>query len=235
VVPTIRLKQAREIGDPHQYRRRAKPVKIPDEVDIEEYEEIKEMWVNHYRLSEVPMSEKLKNRKQWLEHDIKTIQNAMDKISSTIPETKESGFEDVASILPFLLLGDFTEEQTLAYLKAKLSAAKQVLNEMIAEEQIKKQAEEAAQKEEKELVEVETDIEEEDLKTLEATRSLARELPPEKDEKKLPNRMPDAENKDQEVGSQDARLKDDNTMLSENQLGRIGNEEEPSDLTDKAG
>jgi hypothetical protein len=159
-----------------------KPVTVP--VKLEEYEEVKEMWVNHYRLSEVPVSEKIKSRRAWLEHDVKTIQNAIDKISSVVPDIKKEGFDEVAGILPFLLLGEFSEEQTLAYLKAKLSAAKQVLKELLAEEKIKEQFEKEAEKEEEETVEVPVETGEKEKQAAELSRKLARELPSESDEKK---------------------------------------------------
>lgn len=167
-----------------------KPVKVPS-VDLEEYEEIKQMWLNHYRLSEVPVSEKIASRQKWLEHDVKAIQNAIDKISSVVPEIKKQGFDEVAAILPFLLLGGFSENQTLVYLKAKLAAAKQVLEEMITEEEIKKQAKKEVVGEEEELVEVPAETEAETKKAAEAVRALAQELPADQEEKPTPPETPD--------------------------------------------
>lgn len=169
-----------------------KPIEIP-EVALEEYEEIKQMWVNHYRLAEVPVSEKIKSRQEWLEHDNKVIQNAIDKLSSLEPETQKRGFDEVAAILPFLLLGEFSKEQTLAYLKAKLAAAKQVLEELITEEKIKEQAKEKAKEEE--LVEVPVEVKKEEERVMEAVRKLAQELPADEGGEKEPPE--DNQNKEQ--------------------------------------
>jgi hypothetical protein len=157
-----------------------KPIEVPTKLELEEYEEIKQMWINHYRLSEVPVSEKIKSRQEWLEHDIKAIQNTTDKLSSLVPEIQKEGFDEVAAILPFLLLGEFSKEQTVAYLKAKLAAARQVLDELIAEEKIKEQAKEKT--EEEELVEVPVEVKKEEVRVMEAVRKLVQELPPEEKE-----------------------------------------------------
>lgn len=143
--------------------------KVPT-VTVEDYEEVKKMWVNNYRLAEIPVSEKIKTRKDWLKHDIKKITNAINLLSSLVPEMKKRGLEQVAEILPFLLLGGFTEEETITYLKAKLEAAKLVLEELERIEEVKEEVKE------EELVEVSPKRKKEE-EVLKAVRKLAEELP----------------------------------------------------------
>lgn len=127
-----------------------KPVP-PTPVTLEEYEEVKKMWIKHYRESEVPVSEKVKDRETWLETDLAQITNTIELLVSQKTEEKQRGYDEVAAILPFLLLGGFSEKQTVTYLKAKLEAAKTVLEELERAEKIK---EEAKREAEEELVEV---------------------------------------------------------------------------------
>ena len=146
--------------------------KVP-KVTVEDYEEVKKMWVNNYRLAEVPVSEKIKTRKDWLQHDIKKITNAINLLSSVVPEMKKKGMDQVAEILPFLLLGGFTEQETITYLKAKLEAAKLVLEELERIEKVKEEVKE----EKEELVEVPVKEKKEEEKALEAVKKLAQEIP----------------------------------------------------------
>lgn len=100
------------------------------QVSIEDYEEVRKMWMNHYKTSEVPESENIKNRQQWIEEDLKTLQNTLDLLSSDSPKDRKKGMENVLSVLPFLLLGGFDEVETVTYVKAKLEAAKIIRDEM---------------------------------------------------------------------------------------------------------
>jgi len=129
-----------------------KPVP-PTPVTLEEYEEVKKMWLKHYREAEVPVSEKIKTREEWLKIDLAQITNTVELLISKKTEEKQQGYDQVAAILPFLLLGGFSEEQTVTYLKAKLEAAKVVLEELERAEKLKEEAKKEA---EEELVEVPT-------------------------------------------------------------------------------
>jgi len=102
----------------------------PRAVSVEDYESVKKMWVKNYKEGDIPVSEEIKNRGEWLANEIAKISDAIEMVSSKDEETKQVGLEKVSAILPFLLLGGFTEEQTLVYLKAKLEAAKVVQAEL---------------------------------------------------------------------------------------------------------
>ena len=94
-------------------------------VSVEDYEEVKKMWVNNYQEGEVPLSGKVKSREEWLKDEVVKISDTIELLSSKEVEKRQAGLERVGSVLPFLYLGGFNEEQTLIYLKAKLEAAKQ--------------------------------------------------------------------------------------------------------------
>jgi hypothetical protein len=144
-----------------------KPVP-PTPVTLEEYEEVKRMWLNHYRSGEVPISETIKTREDWTRQDLAKITNALELLASKKAEEKTKGYDEVAALLPFLLLGGFSEEQTTTYLKAKLEAAKAALEELERAEKIKEEAKKEA---EEELVEVAPPATEEKKEELEmATR-----------------------------------------------------------------
>jgi hypothetical protein len=85
--------------------------------------------------------------------------------------------ENVASLLPFLLLGGFTDVETLSYIKAKLEAARLTLEEM---DHVNKATEEV-KKEQEELVSIPV-IEKQEEK--EMTLSQQQEMPIPEEEKK---------------------------------------------------
>jgi hypothetical protein len=162
--------------------------KVPSKakVSVEDYEEVKKMWANNYRLAEVPISDKIKTREGWLKYDITKITNTIDLLASALPEMKKKGLINVEEILPFLLLGGFTEEETITYLKAKLAAAKLVLEEL---ERIAR-AKEEVKEEKEELVEVPIEKKKEEEEALEAVRRLAQEMPKEEPSKVKPPKPP---------------------------------------------
>ncbi len=153
-------------------------------VSIEDYEEVKNMWLNHYKLSEVPTSESIKNREDWLREDIRILTNTLDLLTSLNPKDKEKGMKQVAAILPFLLLGGFSEVETVIYLKAKLQAAKLALEQLEEKEKLK---EELKKEEEETLVEIPRPVVKEEEKTFQTEESFAlseEELKPEVDKGK---------------------------------------------------
>ncbi len=143
-------------------------------VSVEDYEEVKNMWVNHYKNSEVPLTENIKNRQDWVNEDIRLLTNTLNLLTSLNPADKEKGMKQVASILPFLLLGGFSEVETVVYLKAKLKAAQMILTQLEEREKLK---EELKKQEEESLIEVPTGEKKEEEKTLEETQKQALEFP----------------------------------------------------------
>jgi hypothetical protein len=155
-------------------RKEAAPEEAPKRITVEDYEEVKTMWVKHYRSAAVPKSEKIKSRTDWLRQDLKKITNAINLLQAKDDEMKAQGLREVEKLLPFLLLGGFSDEETIVYLKAKLEAAKQVYEEV---EKVKEAKEEA--KSQEELLEVSKPEEKEEAKAMKAKRARKMDLPKE--------------------------------------------------------
>ena len=121
---------------------------VPTTVSLEDYEDVKKMWLSHYKSAPVPVSENIKERKQWISEDIKKLNNTINLLSSSNPTLRQKGLEQVSELLPFLLLGGFSEVETLTYLRAKMEAAKQAMAESEAAEAAKKESQKSKEEEE---------------------------------------------------------------------------------------
>jgi len=99
---------------------------VPQTVSIDEYEEVKKMWVDQYEKGEVPITENIKTRDAWVEKDIIMITNTLNKLLSENTELKQEGLDEVGYILPIFMVNSFNGEQLVTYLKAKVEAAKMV-------------------------------------------------------------------------------------------------------------
>jgi len=144
-------------------------VSIPSTVSIEEYEEVKKMWLKQYEKGEVPVSDNIKTREQWVEQDIVFITNTLNKLLSPNEELKQQGLDDVGYILPIFLINNLSGEQLVTYLRAKLEAAKQVAEMKKKEEEISQKLKE---KSEEELVEISGVKKEEKAKIMEMEETM---------------------------------------------------------------
>jgi len=99
---------------------------VPATVSIDEYEQVKKMWIDHYEKGEIPVTENVKTREQWVEQDITLIINTLNKLLSDKEEIKQKGLDEVGFILPIFMINNLNGEQLITYLKAKVEAAKQV-------------------------------------------------------------------------------------------------------------
>lgn len=144
-------------------------ITIPPTVSIEEYESVKKMWQKQYEEGEVPLTENIKSRAAWVEHDAVFITNTLNKLLSPNEELRNQGLEDLGYILPIFLINNLSGEQLTVYLKAKLEAAKTVSEQLAKEKEI---TEKLKAKSEEELVEVAAPKKEEAKKTMEMTEEL---------------------------------------------------------------
>lgn len=174
-------------------------------VSIEEYSEVRQMWMSHYRSSEIPLSGTIKSRLDWIQEDIKTLTNTLNLLTSPAVKDRQQGMENVASLLPFLLLGGFTDVETLSYIKAKLEAARLTLDEM---EHIN-QAKEEVRKEQEELVSIPV-IEKQEEKEMTLSEQQAMPIP-EEQEKKEEMVLPEFSDEPEE--QQKVEEKTDDTVL----------------------
>lgn len=101
------------------------------EVSLEDYEEVRKMWLESYQTADVPhgLDGTQESRMEWIKSDMDKINQAITLLSSVDPTRGKEGMDMVANVLPFLLIGGFSKTEVVAYLKAKLEAAKQVLSD----------------------------------------------------------------------------------------------------------
>ena len=147
-------------------------ISVPPTVSLEEYEEVKKMWMNQYEKGEVPVSENIKSRQDWVDQDIVFITNTLNKLLSPNEELRQQGLDDVGYILPIFLINNLSGEQLITYLRAKLEAAKQVKMMMEKEKEITQKLKE---KSDEELVEVKATKKEEKAKAMTMEESLKEE------------------------------------------------------------
>ncbi|MFA5135921.1 MAG: hypothetical protein WC489_00835 [Patescibacteria group bacterium] len=164
-------------------------VSIPPSVSIEDYEEVKKMWVQQYEKGEVPVSENLSSREEWLEQDILFITNTLNKLMSSDEKLKNQGVDDLGYILPIFLINNLKGEELAVYLKAKLEAAKHVKEMKDMEKQITAKLKEKS-KDEEDLVELKKPAVKEEAKHMEVAQEL--DIPEEdkKEEKPTEEKTP---------------------------------------------
>lgn len=99
------------------------------QVSQEDYEEVRKTWEQNYSTIEPPAGDdgKPQNRKDWLNKEQGNITIVIQLLQSHDPVKQKQGMDKVSQILPFLLLGGFSRNEIVTYLKAKLEAAKQVI------------------------------------------------------------------------------------------------------------
>lgn len=105
-------------------------------VSIEDYEAVKRIWKDNYKSLDTPMKNGVPVAKSsYIQSDIDDITLAINLISSPVAEKRQEGMDKVSAILPFLLLGGFSQTEIIGYLKAKQEAAKDVLEDVQAKEE----------------------------------------------------------------------------------------------------
>lgn len=100
------------------------------QVSIEDYEEVRKMWLDTYQNSAPPtdLNGKQSTRVEWIKSDMDKVNQAITLLNSVDPVRINEGMDMVSNILPFLMIGGFSKTEVIAYLKAKLEAAKDVIN-----------------------------------------------------------------------------------------------------------
>jgi hypothetical protein len=129
-------------------------ISMPSTVSIEDYEEVKKMWISQYEKGEVPVSENVQSRQDWIEEDIVFITNTLNKLLSTDENQRREGLDEVGYILPIFIINNLKGEELMVYLKAKLEAAKSVLENINREKEITEKVKAAAEAGKEELVDL---------------------------------------------------------------------------------
>jgi hypothetical protein len=102
-------------------------------VSFDDYEAVKSLWLENYQQIDVPL--KYSNRRSWIKDDGEAVSLAITLLSSPDPTKVREGLTSVSSILPFLLIGGFSQTEVIAYLKAKQAAGKGALEELAKKEE----------------------------------------------------------------------------------------------------
>lgn len=209
-----------------------KTIAVPSTISLEDYEEVKTMWQEQYESGEVPTTENIQSREQWIDNDVVVITNTLNKLLSPNEEIKQQGLDDVGYLLPIFMINNLSGEELIVYLKAKLEAAKAVKRSMSKKEDVDVEDEEeevfveAAKKKEEEktmTLEDEQEIPEEELKKEQKNN----ELTDEKDKDKANNNDNDLEN----VQNTDGTKEDSNDTASnkpENETKQNNDSSSPS-------
>ena len=117
-------------------------------VNKEDYDAVRSMWKENYQNLEVPQG-MAGSRTEWIKDDIAKIDSIVGLLSSADQEKVEEGMQEVSNILPFLLVGGFSQTEIIAYLKAKQDAAKEIVTVLAQDEEQKVSVETHAQHAEK--------------------------------------------------------------------------------------
>ncbi len=129
-------------------------ITMPPTVSIEDYEEVKKMWTQQYEKGEVPTSENLKTREEWVNQDIVFISNTLNKLMAPEDKLRQEGVDEVGYILPIFIINNLRGDELLVYLKAKLEAAKKVKEDIEKEKDITEKVKSEDKKKDEELVDV---------------------------------------------------------------------------------
>lgn len=114
-----------------------KTISIPQSISLQDYEEVKDMWTKHYEEGEVPVSETIQSRREWVDQEIVYITNTLNKILSPDERIQQEGLDELGYLLPIFLINNLKGEELIVYLKAKLEAAKLVQKLLTREQSIK--------------------------------------------------------------------------------------------------
>lgn len=105
-------------------------------VKQEDYQAVKDMWKQNYQNLEVPQG-MAGSRADWIKDDIAGIDETIGLLSSSEQDKVQQGMDQVSNLLPFLLVGGFSQTEIVSYLKAKQDAAKEVSKALTIEEEEK--------------------------------------------------------------------------------------------------
>jgi len=144
-------------------------VTIPPTVSLEDYEEVKKMWREQYEKGEVPVTENIRSRAEWIGQDIIFITNTLNKLLSDDEALRNQGLDELGFILPIFLINNLKSDELIVYLKAKLEAAKMVEEQFEREKEL---TEKLKAKADEQLVDVDKPKTNEEEKTMETKKEI---------------------------------------------------------------
>lgn len=95
-----------------------------------DFDKTKALWKKHYSEAAVPISDKIKSRRDWLEQEKQKLQAALDKLLSDDAKIRKAGLEEVKKVIPFMLMGDYSITDIAKYIMAKISAIDDTLKDL---------------------------------------------------------------------------------------------------------
>lgn len=147
-------------------------ITVSPAVTLDEYEQVKKMWTNTYERGEIPKTENILSRDEWVEGDITLITNTLNKLLSEDKDLKNQALDEIGFILPIFLVNNLSGDQLVTYLKAKIEAAKTVRDLFNREREVTERL-----KAKVEEVDVLKPKKKEAEKTMELKQELKEELP----------------------------------------------------------
>jgi len=163
------LPKTTEVLTPESKKNIEEIIAVSPTVTLDEYEQVKKMWINAYEKGEIPKTENIRTRGEWVEYDIVLITNTLNKLLSDDKMLKAQALDEIGYILPIFLINNLSGDQLVTYLKAKIEAAKQVNNNILKEKEI---TQKLKAKSEEELVDVLKPKKKEAGKTMEMKEEL---------------------------------------------------------------
>ena len=94
------------------------------------------MWTTAYEKGEIPKTENLRSRGEWVGYDIVLITNTLNKLLSDDKALKAQALDEIGFILPIFLVNNLSGDQLVTYLKAKIEAARTVKDLLDREKQV---------------------------------------------------------------------------------------------------
>lgn len=101
-----------------------------DPSELDEYEEIRKLWIEQYRTGQVPVSENIQTRAQWVAQDLEVITGVLRKLVSKDEAMRQQALDEIGFILPIFLMNNLSATQLITYLKAKAGAAREVKQDL---------------------------------------------------------------------------------------------------------
>ncbi len=100
------------------------------QVSLEDYEAVKRLWYEIYLRGDIPLDDdgETQSREQWIASDKEKLINTVNLLISDDPVNNRRAMEQIIDILPFLLIGGFSKDEMVGYLKAKREAAEMALS-----------------------------------------------------------------------------------------------------------
>ncbi len=111
-------------------------IAVSPAVTLDEYEQVKKMWINAYEKGEIPKTENLRSRSEWVDYDIVLITNTLNKLLSDDKMLKAQALDEIGFILPIFLVNNLSGDQLVTYLKAKIEAARTVKDLLNKEKEV---------------------------------------------------------------------------------------------------